>query len=205
MLDFEESGLREALEDLRAVYRFAFAAACAQRLWPCFETFCRWKCRADDRLVVEHSLDALWESLTTTAPDRLRLNAMAEQLHELIPNEDDAAEAHSPYAEDAAAAIFYAIRARLDDDIQPIIWSARRVYEALDNFVIRSGFVKAGLPSKSIGLAHPLIQRELQRQQEDLRLLKDAVINAPNAMTLLHAFRQRAIEQSETVFAAIPG
>ena len=55
-------------------------------------------------------------------------------------------------------------------------------------------------PDEEIVLAHPLIQRELSRQQADLDMLSSAIQGTDDKTDALSELRKRAEEQSERVF-----
>ena len=73
-------------------------------------------------------------------------------------------------AEDAGAAVAYALRCRQNGRGQEAAWSARRAYEALDRYVINREDIDVNVPgAETQVLAHPLVQAELTRQLRDLQ------------------------------------
>jgi hypothetical protein len=89
----------------------------------------------------------------------------------LIPGENDQPWIEEQaYAEDAASAVAYALRALESGEPQEAAWAARRAYEAVDHHVMS----RLGIKGESHVLGHPLVQAELSRQQRDLSELREA-------------------------------
>src|SRR5258708_22370452 len=173
MRSFDEARLRVLLSELPQDLRSAFSAACAQRLAPAYNKY--WKVsgsHADDKVTA--ALEALWDDLRGVKPlGDEELDSLSETVLQLVPDEDEASNAGTPYAEDAAAAVAFALRVRRTGAIQDAVWAARRVYEVLDNYVIRAAGEQDIDEEKA--LSHPLIQRELERQERDISLLQSAI------------------------------
>src|SRR5262245_49626325 len=75
-------------------------------------------------------------------------------------------------AEDATAALAYALRCRKTGKAQEAAWAARRAYDALDDYVINREGIDTNAPDGDIRvLAHPLIQAEFERQNRDFEEL----------------------------------
>lgn len=73
------------------------------------------------------------------------------------------------YAEDALAAVAYALRVQQNGDSQEAAWAARRVYEALDHFIIdERGIDTNEAGSEKLIIENPLILQELLQQKADL-------------------------------------
>jgi uncharacterized protein YjaG (DUF416 family) len=192
LLRFDEVALRDRLGWIPAVLRATFAASSAQRLLPAYLVFAQKMEPAGGRLLVS-LLDQLWweleEGKAAAVSQMQRKIAIATGL---IPGKD--AEGTAPgqaYAEDAAAAVTYALRCQRNGEAQEAAWAARRVYEALDHFVIAQEKIDVNHPGaeKQI-LAHPLIQVELLRQRRDI----DALMNAKdqNFTAVIKQLRERA-------------
>jgi hypothetical protein len=76
------------------------------------------------------ALDAAWAALDGAADGLARWEDVAMAL---VPEEeDDAWEIESAYAENAAAAVSYALRTRGTGELDPAIWTAVQAYEASD-------------------------------------------------------------------------
>jgi uncharacterized protein YjaG (DUF416 family) len=168
-LRFDEHALRTQLDQLSQAHRAAFAAACAERLFPAYLHFSQTAQNADpDKL--RAALNRLWDDLTGNPMSELELRATAKECEALVPSEEEESSDEQPYGEDAAAALAYALEARFKGS-QEAAWSARRAYEALDHFVdFRNGDGIRVTPEEQI-LEDPLVQAELARQSRDLKEL----------------------------------
>ena len=129
MLRYDEAALRERLDPAPARARALFAALGAERLFPLYEHFAQRTGQGDpDKL--RAALDAAWAALDGDAGKLARWEDVAMGL---VPDEDDDAwEIESAYAENAAAAVAYALRTRATGDLEPAIWTALQAYEATD-------------------------------------------------------------------------
>ena len=93
-------------------------------------------------------------------------------------------------AEDAAAALTYALRCRGTGAAEEAAWAARRGYEAIDHYVINlEAKPVKGDPSEEQVLAHPLIQQELARQKRDIDELTQGKVS-------IEKLRERSCEEA---------
>jgi uncharacterized protein YjaG (DUF416 family) len=172
-LTFTETDLKNRLAALPCSKMVAFAAACAERLIPAYVRYSEKVALGVDTSLYSNALDIVWSQLLGRESDRQSIEDMEKRCLIGIPGEDNAERVGEPYAEDAGATVTFAIRAWLSCDPQDAVWAARRVYEAVDNFIVRTD---EGMPSSHLEeqqiLAHPLIQRELARQKYDLEQLE---------------------------------
>lgn len=148
-------------------------------------------------------LERLWlnlEGSRTTAKQELDY---IELCMNLIPQENSGPWLpEQVYAEDAAAALAYALRSRKDGQAQHAAWAGRRAYEALDHFLIdQEGIYPNQAGAEKRALSHPLVQAELSRQQRDL---VELAANQQNLTRVVDRIRERAKVESETVFKPKP-
>jgi uncharacterized protein YjaG (DUF416 family) len=173
VLRYNEPELVEKLNRLPKPLRAAFAALSAERLLPAYVSFCKQTSRGDaDELM---SIQArLWQDLDGVGMTDEELHQKIDTCVALIPQEDDEPWVEQqPYAEDAAAAVAYALRARRSGESQEAAWAARRAYEALDHYVITTEQIDTNAPgAEGRIMAHPLVQAELARQRQDLEDLR---------------------------------
>jgi len=205
LLRYSDSDLRQALDKLPRDHRVGFAAACAQRLLPRYVMFYAklGNNKPNDGQVMSTSLDLLWRDLSGARLRDEEIADMIDRVLAVMPHEDTALEANEPYATDAAASVAFALQARLTGESKFAISAARRIYHALDNFVINNLFGRKSVLSnvdEEIVLAHPLIQHELARQHRDLDNLRSALNTAPSKAKVLSELRKLAEEQSSRVF-----
>ena len=81
----------------------------------------------------------------------------------LVPAEDPWVPEQA-YAEDAIAALAYAVGSLEKRDPTEAAWAAQRAYESADHYVINHLHVD----TERAVLAHPIVQAELARQRQDL-------------------------------------
>jgi len=169
MIRFDEKSLINSLTSLSQLHRAAAAAAATQRLLAADLEHDEVSTKVRSKL--NDILNTLWTELISarnTSP--LEITVLEQQAYKLIPSEG---EAHwSPFLEDAAAALTYTLRCWHSGEPSEAVWALRRVYDALDYYVINIGNLRIeGLGNKDTErkiVAHPAIQLELQRQQRDL-------------------------------------
>jgi uncharacterized protein YjaG (DUF416 family) len=202
IIGFNEQSLVKELERLHPLVRAVFAAASAQRLLPAYASFSRETGRGDAPTLIA-VLERLWLDLQGDRLDTRQVRENIDRSMSLIPKEDE--EDSGPWvpqqawAEDAAAAVTYALRCRLNGQPQEAAWAARRAYEALDHFVIsQEGIDVNSAASEERVLSHPLVQAELLRQRRDLDEL--LVANQQDVAQIAPRMRARAQAESEMVF-----
>jgi uncharacterized protein YjaG (DUF416 family) len=200
ILRYDEPKVIKTLANLPSKLRVAFALLCAERALPGYVAFCE-RTGNGNVEALNSILDRVWRDLGGSAMSEEELDASFERAMNLIPPEDQGTWSHEQaYAEDAAAAVAYAVRSRKRGDPQDAAWAARRTYEALDSFVINHHGTSPGpLGAEERILSHPIIQAELSRQNRDLNeLLKAASIPGPSAT--LAALRAQAKEDAKSLF-----
>ena len=199
ILSFNEESLTTELDRIAVPLRVVFAAAIAERLLPAYVSFSHKTGRGNPNILTE-ILERLWRDIQGTQMDPEELQQNIDLSMKLIPQEDDIPWIlDQAWAEDAVAAVTYALRSRQNGKSQESAWVARRAYEALDHFVIAHEDIDPSIVgAEERVLSNPLIQDELMRQQRDLREL-DAV-DLQDESTLAQKIRQRAKAESIGVF-----
>ena len=186
------------LAELPPRLQAAFAAACAERLFPAYVDF--WK-RAGrgDQVALAATLERIWKNLLGDgAMGTGDIRAEPSRTMELIPGESDEPwVSEQPYGEDAASAVAYTLRALDSGAPQEAAWSARRAYEAVDHHVMH----RLGIADDERVLSHPLVQAELARQQRDLGELRAAT----QELEVIDRLRYRARAEAPLVFWGKPG
>lgn len=193
MLRYDEAALVRDLGRVGRNSRIAFAAACAERLFPAYDNFCR-RAGRGDRDALAGILKRVWQHLLGDKMSGEQVRADLQRCMELIPGEDDEPWVdEQAYADDAASAIAYTLRAIESGEPQEAAWAARRAYEAADHYVIH----RLGIEGESQVLAHPIIQAELSRQRRDLEELLGA---GQESVGLFVQFRDRARAEAPAFF-----
>lgn len=195
MLRYDEPALVRDLGRLKRNSRVAFAASCAERLIPAYGDFCKRSGRGD-RATLAGILERAWQHLLGDEMREEQVRAELRRCMALIPAEDDEPWIdEQPYADDAASAIAYTLRALEDGEPREAAWAARRAYEAADHHVMH----RVGVEGESQVLAHPIVQVELLRQRRDLEELLGARRESADLFVRL---RTRAKADASTFFAS---
>lgn len=125
--------LKARLLELHPRQQAAFAAACAERLFPAYAAF-REASATDDGGLVRRALDLAWDgAVTGTVPERDPA-AIIEACVLLIPH-DDGDIMIPPHADDAIAAAAYALQAAAGLRAEAPGWAAQRGTDALSSFL----------------------------------------------------------------------
>ena len=195
MLIYNETQLVRELDELPLPRRVAFAGACAERLLPAYATF-HAKSKSGDPSFIEQALARLWADLAGDTIVGAALEQLITRCEALVPDEeDDTWIEESAYAQNAAAAVAYALRCRAKGNAQEAGWAARQVYEAIDQYVIRREGIDVNAREAEDGLrGHRLIQAELERQKRDLEDLQSSQAN-------VEEIRQRARLDGQQLFS----
>jgi uncharacterized protein YjaG (DUF416 family) len=158
----------DVVAELRGVdsrRRAAFAAACAERLFP---AYARFKARVDDGSL-RAILDRVWELTEAGSVDALEISRLIQEAEGLAP---DTANTESPFtplsvfvsaALNATSAVLAALECFRSEDATSCGDAAR----------MSTATVYLALPASSLASAdHPLLRRELVWQGEDIALVK---------------------------------
>jgi uncharacterized protein YjaG (DUF416 family) len=195
---FNEQSLIKRLDQLPSLFKVLFAATVAERLFPAYLNYSRQTGRGNPK-ALSAVLQRLWLDLEGHRMDMAQLQENLDSVMRLMPREDDNSWIpEQAWAEDAAAAIAYALRCRENGRSVESAWAARRAYEALDHMVI----TKMGIDTNRSGageevLSSSLIQAELSRQQRDLDELLAGDLQ--DIGSVARRMRQRARAESKTI------
>ena len=166
-LTFDATRLRAELAALPVPLRAVFAALCARRLVPGFQAYAE-RAALPTALTFQDLPTRLWRDLTgEQGLGGAELEEASAEALALIPP-DDADEAP---ADDAAAALTYAYRARRSGDPQEAVWAATRAVDAADLRAQRDHRGNQGPHAEAAMLGERIVQAELERQADDLRAL----------------------------------
>lgn len=167
-----DEALRVELKALPRRTQAAFAAACAERLYPAYDAFQRASGR-DDGGLVRRALDAAWEGARTGVVREADPRSVVRRCVALIPavENDKSLGAH---ADDAIASVAYALQAAAGLDDEAAGWAAQRAMDSLDTLLL-SGEIDSTLPDAEQRVwEHPLVTAEIRRRDEDLQRLMGA-------------------------------
>lgn len=168
---FDEKTLVESLNLLSKESRVAFAASSASRLVAAYENFHQ-RTGLGNPETIRVALNNVWRGVFGEKDIELQLRTNLEAVMKLVPEENNSWSPLHAYADDAVSAVAYAIRAAVTGDAQEAAWAAKRVYEAVDEYVItQNESFLSGKGSEQEIINDPLIQQELDRQGDDLKAL----------------------------------
>jgi uncharacterized protein YjaG (DUF416 family) len=152
-----------------------------------------------DPAALEQALEDLWTAVKGEGRSPESLESQQHVAEELVPHEDDRWVDECAYAENATAAVAYAIRSWLTGSAQEAAWAARQLYDALDYRVTNRDDLDLNAPRvHELIDADQLIQRELARQQNDVEVLRHATWEAINSVAM--QLRERARTDGRAMF-----
>ena len=184
---FDETQLSAELAKLQGKGRMAFAAAVACRPLGTCERFAGQAGLASAGRPREIAVQ-LWSALQGDTSERTTWVVALEEVMNFLPQAPPAAPDAASFAhglvDDALSSLVYAIRCLLSPDADEAAWAARCAYESIGRAALCALRLQAGTPeAEAQVLAHPWVQRELERQRRDLSaLLAD---RSPAAIRLL--------------------
>jgi uncharacterized protein YjaG (DUF416 family) len=199
---FDEVSLKMNLEMLDRWGRVAFAAACSERLFPLYVEFSRTApAKLVDVKTYSSALDHVWNCLALKDSKENITKALLTKCEKLLPSEEDAWEHGCPYSEDAAASIVFCLRLLLYGDSQEAFWTARRLYEVVDHFVVNSlGCDLCGPEDELLVRESPIVQKELDRQFRDLTDSRAAARTSAAFNELCLVLRNRSKIEASVLF-----
>jgi hypothetical protein len=167
MLRYDDEQLLQALTAEPRAARAAFAAASAERLQPLYVWFHEVSGQGDPG-TLRAALDAVWDLvLGLPGPDDLdRLRDAAEEL--VTDDEDENWVAQTAYAQNAAAAVAYAVSSWISDDPNDAVLASTQLYEAAD-YAAQQDIDLNAPGAEDLILGRPVVQEALQGINEDLR------------------------------------
>jgi uncharacterized protein YjaG (DUF416 family) len=178
----------------------AFAASCSERLMPAYIRYSKRAGLSEEQSkLYRDALDMLWGFAVGSDVKKQYLEQVEGKCLSSIPTEDETWAVGEPYAEDAGAAVTYAIRACLSCNPQEAVWAAQRVIDAIDSFVSCQEEILA-VQSNSENGEHRLIDKELARQEADLQEL-EMLVESPLGKDIMEKIRNRAQQHGELIFS----
>lgn len=182
---FDTVTLKNELLKLPRAHRVAFAASCSQRLVRNYEKFSgmeKWG-KPD---VLRTALDEVWRSLEGGQLEIARIESLAEQCEAAAPDTETFSSLYTSAALDAASAIVETLRCCEDGQPDHAVNAATSARDSVDMYIqMRNDLDPTGKAMEDVIVADPLMQRELQKQQQDLTALKQVKALTPDFLRAL--------------------
>jgi len=177
-LSYSKAEIQRHLEDLPNHSRIAFGLSCCERMIGNYIA-CKQKIKWGDERPLRRALDELWRYLEGQAMTKPEAKQMYDACEAVAPNSDDFSEMLTTLAQDSCFAICCVLEYFLQENPEQIAQASSFAIDTLDFYVqeLMDGFsnIPRAIPKSEereerIRL-HPLMQRELARQDADLKLL----------------------------------
>jgi hypothetical protein len=190
---YDEPDLCARLGEMDHWKRTTFAASCAERLLPIYDTWCAGHSDGSEFRLLREDLDRVWDGVTRNAagtPDAL---ALADIAGWTLPKEEDVADEDTSHwvalSENAALAVACALQTWATGDPVVAAWAARQAYEAVEQSgLIRAGGVEFNDKSWDRLADDRLVQAELRRQNRDLEELEAAARHDPSFVRSIRTY-----------------
>lgn len=187
MTTLDDSWLRQEIEHLVKVKRFAFALLLCERMVPALEEFAR--DTGFDSSFYRDGLNGAWQYLEKEGGSS-NYSEIAEQCLNHAPDTEEFNHPLTSAALNAALSIAAAISLLADDDVNHVVEAAGL---ARDTAALYAQTIET-TPPRSLGfeeiMKHPLVQCELRQQAEDLKFLQ--ALPADDSQRLISLLKERA-------------
>jgi hypothetical protein len=131
LLEKHGKAVVQGLSPASPAARTAFAASCAEVLYPLWVTYCDDVGEPDERLV-RAALDACWEWAASGATRGVDPADLADEVAELAPRSDESPSKLAPWGQNAARATAAALDAWPGAAVDRVAAASIRVVESLD-------------------------------------------------------------------------
>ncbi|MEG4506104.1 DUF416 family protein [Microcoleus sp. F6_B4] len=179
---FDFSFLETELEFIPSFHRLAFAASICERLLPNYNAFSKIEKFGNFR-VLRQTLDEIWQFLQNNSVNRTRVPQLIYDCDSdlIIPHADDFGAGYALEAQEAAFALCNTLEACLNPTPKAILKVAEHATNTIDAFInfdetfslLQSQDITK---YKQVVANHRLAVREMAKQTEDLRRLKEIEI-----------------------------
>jgi uncharacterized protein YjaG (DUF416 family) len=187
MTRLDESWLRQEIEHLTKGKQLSFALLLCERMVPALEEFAR---EVDfDGSFYRDGLDGAWQYLEKEGASS-NYSEMAEKCLDLAPDTEEFSHPLTSAALNAALSIAATISFLADHDVDHVVEAAGLTR---DTAALYAQAIET-TPPRSLGfdeiMKHPLVQRELRQQAEDLEFLQ--ALPADDTQRLISLLKERA-------------
>lgn len=168
---FSSENLTRKLSKLGRLHQLAFGASCCERLLPNYVAF-REDTGWGDLGPIRTALDKTWKHLFGGSLTSERTRDLIESCEQVTPASDDFESLYVTAAQDACFAVCSLLDYVLDVGTDKIVRAATYATDSVDLYVQESEGLLSSDPSlEQKILNHPLMQRELEKQDQDISTL----------------------------------
>ncbi len=166
---FTRLDLEQRLRLLHKERPLAFAASCCARNIHHYQPFQQEEGWGDETPLFE-TLYYLWELLAKTSSFSLeKISTLQERCERIIPHSEDFSSLHTPYALNAALALYYVLEYLQKRELQALVYCAEQAINSIDLYLKRGCRIDSNTPEGKVQiLEHPLMQQELRLQDQAL-------------------------------------
>jgi uncharacterized protein YjaG (DUF416 family) len=164
-VSFDPISLKHGLDQLTAMRRVVFGAACCERLLPNYAAFAH-EVQWGQPEILRAALDYVWHVIDSGNVDRAEINRLVEECDAVIPDTEDFDTSSVSAALDAGSAVVETLRALLDGDSQRIVDVASFCRDTVHMYIQdrdQLDYDSDPLFETKI-MQDPLMERELGRQ-----------------------------------------
>lgn len=171
---FNSKILKSRLSKLGLKANLAFGASCCERLLPNYLAFTR-ETGWGDILPLRRGLDLIWDYLLEKQYDPDEIKEIITTCESIAPDSDDFHSIYSTSAQEACFSVCELLDYLLDNDVQKIVQIATYATDTVDLYVQVTENYNPNLPDiENKILTHPLMQRELEEQENNLKSIEAA-------------------------------
>jgi uncharacterized protein YjaG (DUF416 family) len=191
MYTYDENNILKIMAVIDKKIRPIFAASCTERLYPLFTRYSV-LLKNDEVNIFKCTLDSIWRHLRgDMVLNCQKMEEAARWAENVGPTDESDWMDINPYAENAASALYYTIRACLTNDPQDCVWASRQTYEAVDYYVHNNEQIDFNQSDSEIKiLVHSLIQQELKHQAEDMSDIRHITLKTKE--TIIDMIREKS-------------
>ncbi|WP_179958294.1 DUF416 family protein [Chitinimonas arctica] len=175
---FDGATLKARLTKLDGNRQLAFGAFCCERLVPNYIAFQQdtdW----GDFSSLRKALDIVWKFLSGESVSVQEIKNATQACELAAPSSDDFASLYVSSAQDACFSVCSLLDHLRENNVGRIVQAATYATDSVDLYIQEiEGLAPSDLLLDNKILVHPLMQRELTQQQEDLKAIeKTALLN----------------------------
>lgn len=186
---FDASALRRRIDRIGRKGQLAFMLSCAERLAANYDAFSRhhgW----GDPTVLQQALDLGWRCLAGEEIESSDIISCLKRCDAVTPNTEEFDSEYVSSGLDAAVCCMLVLEFLLDNDCQKVVEAASLARDTVDMYVQGAEDIHPHDPDlESRILQHPLMQRELKRQREDLDLIESSDLSGDTVEMMGHRWR----------------